>query len=280
MRVARFIAQREASVPQRCRRGGADYRTVAFVHINKAGGTAMRSVLQKYAAHQLLELLEPNARERMSQLGSRFFHGSAALQREAIGDQWDKAFTFALVRNPYARQVSMFHFLMAGYCGRPSPPIICKERMFPVRGDWLKDPAQAAPKFRSWLLALRHKFPPGSKKSYLFGSYSHGNARNSWFNASQLSWFVDASGKLLVQKVIKLEELESRWPSLRKSICGLSDAPISNGSMDGGVKKNPSSHAHYATYYDETTRRIVEEYAAADLNAFGYRFEEQESRGR
>ena len=104
--------------------------------------------------------------------------------------------------NPYARQVSMFHFLMAGNCNRPSPPISCKERMFPVRGDWLKDPAQAVPKFRSWLLALRHKFPPGSKKSYLFGSYSHGNARNSWFNASQLSWFVDASGKLLVQKVL------------------------------------------------------------------------------
>ena len=31
--------------------------------------------------------------------------------------------------------------------------------------------------------------------------------------------------------------------------------------------------AHFSEYYDEPTRRIVEEYMGADLKAFGYTFE-------
>ena len=40
-----------------CASGGKLYAPVAFVHINKAGGTAMRGLLLKYARHQLLEHL-------------------------------------------------------------------------------------------------------------------------------------------------------------------------------------------------------------------------------
>ena len=96
-----------------CARGQPAYRPVAFVHINKAGGTAMRARLYASAKHQLLELNDATAAGRMRQLGSRFFHASASLQRRVLGAQaWDGAYTFALVRNPFARQVSMFFFLL------------------------------------------------------------------------------------------------------------------------------------------------------------------------
>ena len=42
-----------------CAAGAVDYRPVAFVHINKAGGTWMRDVLFKYANHQMLERSTP-----------------------------------------------------------------------------------------------------------------------------------------------------------------------------------------------------------------------------
>lgn len=52
-----------ASVPVRpdCARGQPAYKPIAFVHINKAGGTAMRSRLIKRARHQLLELTSTTA---------------------------------------------------------------------------------------------------------------------------------------------------------------------------------------------------------------------------
>ena len=117
---------------------------------------------------------------------------------------------------------------------------------------------------------MRAAFPPGTKDAHLFGSRSHGNERDPWFNASQLSWLVDASGRLLVQTVIKLEELEQRWPELQRQICGFAHTPYAE---DAELRRNPSSHSHYSTYYDDATRRIVESYVASDLQAFGYRFE-------
>ena len=67
-----------------------------------------------------------------------------------------------------------------------------------------------------------------------------------------------------------VEELESQWPTLQRSVCGLAQAPY---AADLGLRTNPSRHAHYSTYYDEPTRRILDAYMGADLRAFGYRFE-------
>ena len=62
--------------PPGCARGGVRYREVAFVHINKAGGTAMRMMLYKFARHQMLETSHPAAASELRALGSRFFHAS------------------------------------------------------------------------------------------------------------------------------------------------------------------------------------------------------------
>jgi hypothetical protein len=264
-----------APVRPECAAGQPAYRRVAFVHINKAGGTSMRMRLFVHARHQLLEVTEqPQAMTRMRELGSRFFHASASLQRQVLGkEKWEGAYTFALVRNPYARQVSMFFFLLQeASCNRPvgARPPHCEERMLPAPGPWLRDRAQSIAKFRTWIAALAKRFPSNTREAHLFGSRSHGNERDAWFNASQLSWLVDESGKVLVHDVIKLEELESSWPKLQRHICGLAHSPYAS---DADVRRNPSSHAHYSEYYDEPTKRLVDAYVAADLRAFGYTFE-------
>ena len=214
--------------------------------------------------------------EAMRGLGSRFFHASASLQKQALGDEaWGSAYTFALVRNPFARQVSMFHFLLQeASCIRPIGvrPSHCELRKLPEAGAWLKDQAAVVAKFRTWIKEMAVAFPPGTSNSHFFGSRSHGNERDPWFNASQLSWLVDGKGKLLVKNIIKLEELEQSWPVLQKQICGFASTPYSDGA---DLKRNPSTHAHYSTYYDADTRKLVEAYVDADLKAFGYSFEEQ-----
>jgi len=83
---------------------------------------------------------------------------------------------------------------------------------------------------------------------------------------------VDGSGKLLVNEVIKLEELESAWPRLQSKICGFGSSKYGE---DAELRRNPSSHGHYSEYYDESTKRMVDAYVAPDLKAFGYVFEQQ-----
>ena len=257
-----------------CARGQPAHQPVAFVHINKAGGTAMRARLYTSARHQMLEIHDQAAAGRLRALGSRFFHASASLQRRVLGaTAWDSAYTFALVRNPFARQVSMFFFLLQeASCNRPigvRPPH-CEQRQLPAPGPWLNDKAVGVHKFRAWIRAMGTKFPPGSKDAHLFGARSHGNEIDPWFNASQLSWLVDASGRVLVKEVIKLEDLEASWPKLQRGICGFAREAYAD---EAELKRNPSSHGHYSEYYDDETRRLVEEYMEADLRTFGYRFE-------
>ena len=98
-----------------CAQEQPDYKPVGFVHVNKAGGTAMRAVLMKHAGHQMLERMVPGAASylRGLQPPSRWFHASASLQRSAVGQaRWQASYTFGLVRNPFARQLSMFTFLL------------------------------------------------------------------------------------------------------------------------------------------------------------------------
>jgi hypothetical protein len=45
--------------------------------------------------------------------------------------------------------------------------------------------------------------------------------------------------------------------------------------LEAAPRKNISQHAHYSTYYTDLTRRAVEEHYAADIEAFGYTFEEE-----
>ena len=262
--------------PADCNIGQKLYRPIAFVHINKAGGTAMRARLYKAARHQLLEVQHSaTALPKMRSLGSRFFHASASLQRKVLTPSvWDNAYTFALVRNPYARQVSMFFFLLQeAACNKPIGvrPSHCETRKLPAVGPWLKDRSECITKFRKWIRDMHTAFPPTTRSAHLFGSRSHGNEIDPWFNASQLSWLVDGSGKLLVNEVIKLEELESAWPKLQSKICGFGSSKYGE---DAELRRNPSSHGHYSEYYDESTKRMVEAYVAPDLKAFGYVFEQ------
>jgi hypothetical protein len=107
---------------------------------------------------------------------------------------------------------------------------------------------------------------------------------------AQLSWLTDAQGSphasynhtlcsknstlcsktstpgtLLVDEVIKLEELDAKWPAVSARFCLAKPVAVS--------QKNAVPHRHYSFYYDDASVEIVRSYMQLDIATFGYEFE-------
>jgi len=258
-------------------RRGKTCPTVAFVHINKAGGSSMLETLEECCTNKLIKTIHA----KDSPHDNFWFHAIAHRQRRAVGPKaWKEAYKFALVRNPWSRQLSMFIFLLSNgkrSCDRQgdSPNKFCRQlstRLLPDGYEqWGRDDERVATEYRQWLHRLYLAYPPGSKREYLFGSLPHGNEVTAHFKASQLSWLVDEKGDLLVDEVVKLEDLNREWPRISTKLCLKKEQSVS--------KINSNKHRHYSFYYDEESRDILHKYMAPDIERFGYAFEQQAAQG-
>lgn len=188
---------------------------ILFVHVNKAGGSSMISMLKDRCPEQFYP-------ERWgSDPPQRTFHATAHALIDREGrDAWDNSYTFALVRHPLARVVSNFWFLVNN-C-RTSKEM-CKQRSIPVGLDvTAMTDDEKITAFHEYFHKLYEQYPPGSKDHYLFGSLGHGNEKFRTLNATQTSWMVDEDGNMAVKNIYKLEDLADDMKKL------VSDLPCLN----------------------------------------------------
>lgn len=87
-----------------------------FVHVPKAAGTSVTNELSKYTTYQDLEIGGTHFGEQIHSAYNKRFdlakHTPSSGIRNVIGDvDWDKMFTFSIVRNPYDRVISTYKFL-------------------------------------------------------------------------------------------------------------------------------------------------------------------------
>src|SRR6056297_170553 len=103
-------------------------RGYIFVHIPKTGGTAMALALEGRArADDILIGDTPKARRRRARLkgvqtrGRLWKHATLAdIDGLRSGDEIARAFTFTLVRNPWDRMVSYYHWLLGQSFDHPA----------------------------------------------------------------------------------------------------------------------------------------------------------------
>ena len=134
----------------------------AFVHINKTGGTSV-----------------------VRALGMRFQHLTAQELREKLGDdRWESRYTFAFVRNPWDRAVSLYHFrVKTNQTGLGEDPV-----PFP---EWVR-------------LCFRDRDPAYRNKPKMF--------------AQQKEWLVGPSGEVDVDFVGRFERLSEDFGHVAKAI--------------------------------------------------------------
>jgi hypothetical protein len=210
----RFVADRHRLLS----RWSLEYSAL-FVHIPKTAGTTIQ------------DLFGIGVRERGP-------HIPAYAYRWASPAFFDHAFKFAVVRNPWDRVVSAFHFL--------------KSPRYPDDKAWSDRHLKDVDTFDDFLEALRR---PMFRNLVLSELHFH----------PQISFVGDLKGRVLVDQVIYFENLTD---GLRRVADRLQLAPPA-----GMEQLNASDHRDYRDYYDVRGRELVGQMYAQDVATFGYSFD-------
>ena len=177
-----------------------------FIHINKTGGSSVEKALNIPFEHK-------TALEKISEVG-RY--------------RWDRKLTFTIVRNPWDKVVSHYHYrVKTNQTGLGDKHIDFKE--------WVK---------RAY----------GEKDDCYYD--------NPKMFMPQIDWISDENGRILVDEIIRFENLDSDFNMVLQKIGKNTTLPH--------VKR--SNRGSYREYYDPETIEIVRNWFERDIENFGYQF--------
>jgi len=220
-----------------------------FIKSIKTAGTSIEAVLSNYCSGSDIVTPLNNFAFNRDENG-KFLHQSMnaedfkeigqhvealSVKNKVPGDVWDDYFKFSIIRNPWDRAVSDFHW---------------KKR---------QDPA-----FNPRKRFYHHLGVPFDEMATLKKQFSNYIRGDNWDNNDS---FYILDGELCVDFVIRYENLADDFNEVCKKI-GVQT--ISLPHLKGGIRKK---NYHYSEYFDEESKAIVAERHRHDVRLFGYQFE-------
>jgi hypothetical protein len=203
-------------------------KKIIFIHIPKTGGTSVSRVLGRHG------IMLHGVKNHDSLY---FKHALASDVRRMMGDQFDRYYSFTIVRNPWDWVVSNYEFNRGLH--RPFTAGT-RYRVSGVVPDNLK-----AQSFKDWLQWWIEELQP-----------------------SQHRLISSADGQPLVKKIYRFEDIGQCLRDIRRRVHRWALKPIPHAMRLKGKKK------HYSEYYDAETMKLVEEFFAVDIERFGYSFKD------
>lgn len=209
------------------------YKFIFFCN-PKTGSESVRNMLNPYS-----DVLSTNFRNRTPQ--NPFYSHMTPLEArsvfEALHWEFGSYRKFVFVRNPWARLVSLYEMIAQN------------------------QPETAhTPGFTEWLYTIKPYGPGGGgedwKRWRKYGTYSMDNYAG------------DGAGTLLVDRVIRLEDIDSDLIPYLRSL-GLPD-------LDGNSAPHFNRRGkmrHYTEYYNGETRQLVERLYSLDIRNYHYSFD-------
>ena len=156
-------------------------------------------------------------------------HKTALEKAEEIGHKaWNKKFTFTVIRNPWDKVVSQYYY-----------------RLKTNQTDLQKNSIG----FREWVIR------------------AYGDQDVHYYDIPkmfmpQIDWITDENGNILVDEIIRFENLESEFNDVLEK--------LGKNVILPHVKK--SNRGNYREYYDAGTIEIVRNWFQRDIERFGYQF--------
>ena len=171
----------------------------------------------------------------------------AAEQPAEVIEQYYK---FAIVRNPWARMLSDYNYQVKKSRAKDS-------KLF------LYDDQGEQRLFRAWIeAALSDPF------RYAPSTWGGDTSAKVHRWSPQVDW-MSLDGEIAVNKIVHLENLDQGFGEVCEHL-GINAPRVPH--------RNGRFHFHYSWYYDNSTRDLIGEYYAKDIEAFGYSFDPCASR--
>lgn len=202
-----------------------------FVHIPKTGGQSLSRVMTHADAPQVLETLGDDYNRH---------HLPAELMRARM-PAFDSYFRFAVVRNPWDRLVSEYHYRVQ-HTGGHFPYLIPEPVPTDPSFDWFVRRLESVDLSRLRHVEGCHLYP---QSAYLYS----------------------ADHRLLVDLLCRFETYGA---DVRAA---LERAGCLSAGADPLSALNTSRHAPYQAYYCRVTRELVGRRYKEDVERFGYKFE-------
>lgn len=192
-----------------------------FIHVPKTAGTSIAAAL---------------GRRKCS-------HGTSRDYRTLLGRSYDEMFSFAFVRNPWDRFMSLYRYAR-----------MLKSHHHSARFPWLARYGQH-PDHN----LLRDASPSEAARMLVDGRLSF-----QWL--PQHHWVCDDQGRLDVSFCGRFETFDRDMATIRARVPLSGPLPMLNRSE--GRERNPAEHI------DPATKELLGTYYEKDIALFGYRFSE------
>lgn len=168
-----------------------------------------------------------------------------------VAEHGSAAPLFAVIRNPFDRVVSEYHFRRRRLeSGERNPHLA--NLLLPFK-EWVIDT------FRHGHYRTRSFF---DRTGVPFNAHNMVGDTLIWF-LPQVHWLSAEDGTLLVSEMLRFENLMRDW----------SDFAARHGIPVRLAHSNASPRSsNYRRYYDDESRQLIEDYYGQDLTAFGYGF--------
>jgi hypothetical protein len=192
---------------------------ITFIHIPKTAGTSIGHWMQ--------------ANSTPTKSDCWYEHPSL----ENIKAQYKVVESFTVVRNPWDRMVSFYHYFKNPYC--PNPKFTSEQLQMYVNN---LNKIEIFPTFENWLLnAQSFKLPPWW-----------------WWNAitPQSQWISDET------TILRYENLKEDFKQIQRKFNTDKELPV----------ENVSDHTHYSTYYNDQTKQIIYQWFREDIERWQYKF--------
>ena len=193
-------------------------RKLVYIHIHKTGGETVEQSLTQIEKPNdiILDAKHPDVTDDFQQRFGLNKHSTALEVARTLGlDIWDTHFSWATVRNPYARMASVYGYMAAiseprlSLIGYPLNAAPEAQRAWVESADYPRKDQWAFAGVRAYLSTrgsrrpfsdfLRHPLLRANEPAYF----------------SQFSRVSNAAGSaLLIKRAVKLESLSDLWPQL------------------------------------------------------------------
>jgi len=167
--------------------------------------------------------------------------------------EWDNYFKFITIRNPWEMIVSLFHY------GKPD---VNGLYFWVDEYNGLKRDATKLIPFNDWIIRT------DIVKSWHYYAFQNGQyLEKVWTNDFSFytigNFIQDEEGNILVNEIIKVEELNCKMSKIFKKI-GINEADIPS--------LNRTEHVNYRHYYTKETMKIIEDQFKTDIEIGKYLF--------